>query len=107
MIAFGNGSMPMLALKPISDQNRENANGKRHGANQIGFHHSPFASRKAPLPAIWCSAVCVQASLRASNGLIFGNGPRRRVTEARKRFLPRRHCYVCVASVHWQNRYPG
>jgi hypothetical protein len=49
IFALGNGLMPMLALKPISDQNRGNANGERHSANQLGFHHSPYTSRQSAL----------------------------------------------------------
>jgi hypothetical protein len=49
IIALGNCLMPMPALKPVSDQDRGNANGERHGANQLSFHHSPYTSRQSAL----------------------------------------------------------
>ena len=49
IIALDNGLTPMLALKPVSNQNGGNADGERHGANQLGFHHSPYTSGQSAL----------------------------------------------------------
>ena len=49
IIALDNGLTPMLALKPVSDHNSGNTDGERHGANQLGFHHSPYTSGQSAL----------------------------------------------------------
>jgi len=49
IIALDTGLTPMLALKPVSDHNSGNTDGERHGANQLGFHHSPYTSGQSPL----------------------------------------------------------
>jgi hypothetical protein len=66
IFALGNGLMPMLALKPVSDRNCGNADGERQGANQLGFHHSPSTSRQSALAddMVQCTIAFKRPSVR-------------------------------------------